>query len=78
VIDIKAVKTTNLPIDTLRQLAAYGVLARYFGVDRASGNVNQVGIYHVRSGALLEWSLDDCFHKGGSEMRLDLLCQVIE
>ena len=76
IIDIKAVKTVQVPTDTVRQLAAYGVLARRFGVDGASGNVHSVGIYHVRSGNLLEWPLDDCFHEGGSEALLELPCRV--
>ncbi len=59
IVEIKTVQTKSVSIRDLRQLCGYYVLAKEFGVSNYSSKINNIAVYHSRSGILSKYSVKD-------------------
>ena len=59
IVEIKTVQTKSVSIRDLRQLCGYYILAKEFGISNYSSNINNIAVYHSRSGILSKYSVKD-------------------
>lgn len=54
VIELKVISKTTIPVEAVRQVVGYALLARRYGVDGDPSNlgIHRIGLYHARSGTL--------------------------